>query len=68
MTDETVLAVTIRRPTATFGLIIDRGTRTVIAAPPIARYAIGWSAARAWTYFAGRGEVACPTRDRGLYR
>ena len=52
MTDRWVLHVDL--PFACFGLVIDEELR-VVAAPPIARYALGWSAGRAKRYFQGRG-------------
>ncbi len=39
---------------ACFGLIVDQRLR-VVAAPPIAKYAKGWTAKRAKGYFRGRG-------------
>lgn len=41
-------------PWATFGLEVDED-QTVVDAPPIARYTVGWGAGHAKSYFLGRG-------------
>lgn len=49
---DTLIRVTMAD--ATFGLVVD-DNKIVVRAAPIARYTLGWTGARAYSYFANRG-------------
>lgn len=52
MSDVAVISVDL--PPLCFGLVVNE-QGVVVGAPPVARYTYGWTAARAWDYFRGRG-------------